>query len=85
MILEDKQVRPGDGKTAPHMKSDHTTLKATHGCQIACICFGIPFILVEAGMNLSKCQLDLAFLATWILLFNAVATAVFTFPSKLMT
>lgn len=37
--------------------------KAGLGCQIAAICIGIPFILWEAGVNLSKCQLDLAALA----------------------
>jgi len=42
----------------------HATLghdeQAGLGCQIAAICIGIPFILWEAGVNLSKCQLDLA-------------------------
>lgn len=84
-MLEDQQVGPGEhGNSAPHMKPDHMTLKAKYGCQIACICFGIPFILVEAGVNLSKCQLDLAFLAAW-LLFDTKATAVLSFPSKFMT
>ena len=37
---------------------------AAQGCQIAAICIGIPYILAEAAVNLSKCQLDLAFLVS---------------------
>lgn len=36
--------------------------EASHALEIAAICVGIPFILAEAAVNLSKCQIDLAFL-----------------------
>ena len=78
MMLEDQQVGPGDMERQP-LTSDHMTLKAKYGCQIACICFGIPFILVEAGVNLSKCQLDLAFLAAWMP-FRHESNCSFEFP-----
>lgn len=38
--------------------------EASYALEIAAICAGMPFILAEAAVNLSKCQIDLAFLVT---------------------